>query len=453
MILEVQELTTLFPEFKGAAQDRITLKEILTDTRVEAKQSLFIPIVGENFDAHDFIKDAIKQGAVAALWQKDRELSSAVPTDFPVFFVEDTTKGLQEVAAYYLQKVRPLVIGITGSNGKTTTKDMTASVLSRKYKTHKTAGNFNNHIGLPLTILSMNKDTEVLVLEMGMDRAGEISVLSKLAHPKYAIITNIGESHIENLGSRQGIASAKLEIKDGMSEGGTLIIDGDEPLLHAVKQDKKSISCGFESGSNEHVKIVNTSDDASEFTINEKESYKLPLAGKHNVKNAAYVITLAKKAGLSADQIQEGFDHLQMSSMRYEKHIGINDSLIINDAYNASPTSMKALIEVMAQLTTKSRKMLILGDMFELGTQSRVLHRSVAEAITDKIDAVYTIGDHSEEISKAVAERQPQIATKHFTDKETLSHHVRAALTADTVVLIKASRGMKLEELLNDLVK
>ncbi|MGP4075125.1 UDP-N-acetylmuramoyl-tripeptide--D-alanyl-D-alanine ligase [Halobacillus sp. K22] len=453
MILEVQELTTLFPEFKGAAQDRITLREILTDTRKEAKQSLFIPIVGENFDAHDFIKDAIIQGAVAALWQKDKELPTAVPTDFPVFFVEDTTKGLQEVAAYYLQKVQPLVIGITGSNGKTTTKDMTASVLSRKYKTHKTSGNFNNHIGLPLTVLAMNQDTEVLVLEMGMDRAGEISVLSKLAHPTYAIITNIGESHIENLGSREGIASAKLEIMDGMPEDGTVIIDGDELLLKAVKEDKRSFSCGFESNNSMQAKVIKTSDDASEFTINEKETYKLPLAGRHNVKNASYVIALAKKSGLSADQIQEGFDHLQMSGMRYEKHMGINDSLIINDAYNASPTSMKALIEVMAQLTTKSHKVLILGDMFELGAQSRALHRSVAEAVNEKIHEVYTIGEHSEEISRAVAEKHPQITTKHFTDKNTLSHHVRAALTAETVVLIKASRGMKLEELLNDLVK
>ncbi|KHE72750.1 UDP-N-acetylmuramoyl-tripeptide--D-alanyl-D-alanine ligase, partial [Halobacillus sp. BBL2006] len=353
MIFEVHELTTLFTEFRGAAKDRISINEIMTDTRKDSKQSFFVPIIGESFDAHQFLSEAIKKGAVATLWQKDRELPAMIPTDFPVFFVEDTTKGLQDLASFYLQKVSPKVIGVTGSNGKTTTKDMVASVLGTHYITHKTQGNFNNHIGLPLTVLSMSQDTEVLVLEMGMDQAGEISVLSKIAHPDHAIITNIGESHIENLGTREAIAEAKLEITDGLKAGGRIIIDGDEALLSNAKKDEAAISCGYNEGNLYTIVIDELTDDKSVFTV-KGQAYELPMAGRHNVKNATYVIALAEQLGLSNEEIQQGFRQLEMSGMRFEKHAGLNGSLIINDAYNASPTSMKAVIEVVGQLTSKS---------------------------------------------------------------------------------------------------
>ncbi|CDQ19843.1 UDP-N-acetylmuramoyl-tripeptide--D-alanyl-D-alanine ligase [Halobacillus karajensis] len=451
MILEVKELTKLFTKHQGATEDHIRIHSVMTDSRKTAKQSLFVPIVGENFDAHDFLGEAIKQGAVAALWQEDKPLPRLTPTDFPVFFVKDTTKALQQAASYYLKKVDPIVVGITGSNGKTTTKDLVASVLKTKYRTHKTAGNFNNHIGLPLTVLSMDPSTEAVVLEMGMDRAGEISVLSSLAEPDYAIITNIGESHIENLGSREGIANAKLEITEGLNRDGALIIDGDEALLKDQQAEKWTVSCGFGQHLDYQVTILSLTDESSRFKIGE-QVYELPMPGKHNVKNATFVIALAEKLGLSAEEIQQGFRELEMSAMRFEKHEGHNGALIINDAYNASPTSMKAIIEVVSQLTSKSRKVLILGDMFELGEQSETLHESVATAINEKIQAVYTIGNHSNRISEAVAAHSPAIKTRHFTDKQTLGHHVRNELAADTVVLIKASRGMKLEEILKDLV-
>ncbi|ARI77572.1 UDP-N-acetylmuramoyl-tripeptide--D-alanyl-D-alanine ligase [Halobacillus mangrovi] len=452
MIFEAQELSTLFSDFRGAARDRIPINEIMTDTRKESSQSLFVPIIGESFDAHQFLAEAIKKGAVASLWQKDRELPAMIPTDFPVFLVEDTTKGLQELATYYLNKISPIVVGVTGSNGKTTTKDMVASVLSTHFKTHKTQGNFNNHIGLPLTILNMNQDTEALVLEMGMDKAGEISVLSNLAHPDHAIITNIGESHIENLGSRKAIAAAKLEITDGLKQNGRLIIDGDEPLLFNVKKQRSTISCGFDENNAYPIVVEELSDDESVFSVT-GHTYKLPMAGRHNVKNASYVIALAEQLGLTKEEVQKGFLQLEMSGMRFEKVEGLNHSLIINDAYNASPTSMRAVIEVVAQLTSKSKKVLILGDMFELGEQSEELHESVAEAIDENIHALFTIGDHSEKISKAVSQHKPTIQTSHFKDKKALCHHVRPMLTSETVVLIKASRGMKLEELLEELTE
>ncbi|WJE17375.1 UDP-N-acetylmuramoyl-tripeptide--D-alanyl-D-alanine ligase [Halobacillus sp. ACCC02827] len=451
MILEVVELSKLYPNSKGASKDSIRIESVMTDSRKEAKQSLFVPIVGESFDAHRFIGDAIKHGAVAAVWQKDIEVPALVPTDFPLFFVDDTTKALQDVADYYLKKVDPVIVGVTGSNGKTTTKDLVAAVLSTRFRTHKTAGNFNNHIGLPLTILSMDPETEACVLEMGMDRAGEISVLSNLAEPDHAIITNIGESHIENLGSREAIAKAKLEITEGLSRTGSLILDGDEPLLEHKKQEEGTISCGFGDDCDYQAVIESSSDNDTTFRVG-ASTYTLPMAGKHNVKNATFVIALAERLGLTKEQIQNGFGRIQMSAMRFEKHEGPEGSLIINDAYNASPTSMKAIIEVIKDLTSKTQKVLVLGDMFELGDQSEMLHRSVADAIDESISAVFTIGAHAKQISDAARAEYPDMETKHFEEKKALSHHVRSLLTADTVVLIKASRGMKLEELLTDLV-
>ncbi|MCP3026210.1 UDP-N-acetylmuramoyl-tripeptide--D-alanyl-D-alanine ligase [Halobacillus sp. A5] len=447
----VNELSAIFSKGRGAAHDAIPIKSVMTDTRVEKKQSLFIPLLGENHDAHGFLMEAIKKGAVAALWQKDHDLPREIPTEFPVFFVEDTLQALQETSSFYLRKVNPTVIGITGSNGKTTTKDLTASVLQVKYRTHKTAGNFNNHVGMPLTILSMPLDTEVAVLEMGMSGAGEISLLSKLAEPRHVVITNIGESHIEYLGTREGIAKAKLEILEGWG-GCSFIYDGDEPLLSDYYKTPGALACGFSSSRNDVVITdVVLEENRSLFTIG-SQRYELPVSGKHNVKNASYIIALAAKMGLTSAEIQAGFQQLQMSGMRYEKHVGKEGSLIINDAYNASPTSMKATIEMIIQLTSKKNKILILGDMFELGSHADQLHKEVSSVITSEIDAVYTIGSHAGQILEGIKENNTEIELKHFKEKSSLGQHVSQQLSADTVVLIKASRGMKLEALLNDLL-
>ncbi|GGF11764.1 UDP-N-acetylmuramoyl-tripeptide--D-alanyl-D-alanine ligase [Halobacillus andaensis] len=449
-MFKVKELASYFPNGRGATQDSIQIREVMTDTRVEKKQSLFVPLVGENHDAHRFLMNAIKMGAVAALWQEDHELPKEIPTEFPVFFVEDTLRALQETSSFYLRKVNPVVVGITGSNGKTTTKDLTASVLQVKYRTHKTAGNFNNHVGMPLTILSMPLDTEVAVLEMGMSQAGEISLLSKLAQPRHVMITNIGESHIEYLGSREGIAKAKLEILDGWQQG-SFIFDGDEELLRKYHQTPQAFACGFQSSSDVVINDIVLEENRSLFTIDE-DLYELSMSGKHNVKNASYVVTLAKELGLTVKEIQTGLKQLQMSGMRFEKHMGLNGALIINDAYNASPTSMKATIEIILELKSKSKKILILGDMFELGAHADQLHKEVSTAITEEISAVYTVGEHAAQIIEGMKERNLDIETKHFKDKDSLSHHVQQQLNSDTVVLLKASRGMKLEVLLNDLL-
>ncbi|SDJ03618.1 UDP-N-acetylmuramoyl-tripeptide--D-alanyl-D-alanine ligase [Salimicrobium halophilum] len=441
MITTTETMISLFHDFKGDAHRGIHIESVMTDTRVPGRKSLFIPIVGENFDAHSFLDKAIEQGAVAALWQKDIDLPAYVPTDFPVFFVEDTLTAMQRLANEYIRRVEPTVVAITGSNGKTTTKDMAASVLRKKFRTHYTKGNLNNHIGVPLTVFAMPENTEVLVLEMGMNRAGEIEVLSELARPHYGIVTNIGESHIEHLGSRENIATAKLEITAGFRESSLLIYDGDEKLLAGTK----GITCGFSDYVDRKAENILLHDEGSRFQV-EGSTYDLPLVGKHNVKNAVYVLTLAEKLGMNPEEVQSGFGELTMTGMRLEKVLGLQGSHVFNDTYNASPTSMKAVIDFLKQYQAKSHKILVLGDMFELGYHSRELHASVAESVTPDIDAVLSIGEDSRAITEEVARRFSSVLTAHYKEKQELIEKLKSLLQEDSVVLVKASRGMKLEE-------
>ncbi|UFU00939.1 UDP-N-acetylmuramoyl-tripeptide--D-alanyl-D-alanine ligase [Radiobacillus kanasensis] len=451
MLFSTSFLNELFPENKGAVHINLSFHEVATDSRKKTKKSLFVPLVGDNFDGHDFLKDAFNNGAVGALWQKDKSLPRFLPTDFPVYFVEDTLEALQRLASQYRLEINPKVIGITGSNGKTTTKDMVGTVLTSAYNTHRTKGNFNNHIGLPLTILSMPRDTEVLVLEMGMSDFGEIQKLSEIAKPDYAIITNIGESHIEYLGSREGIAQAKTEIVAGMASEGRLYIDGDEPLLKNLDSTSLTvISCGFGPNNSIVLDAITMDSDYTDFQI-AGEAFRLPMLGKHNVKNASFAISIAKDLDVSMEQIKKSLLSLKISGMRFEKLQGLNGSTLINDAYNASPTSMKAAIEVITELAQYEKKILVLGDIFEIGETSKPLHRSVAEAITDDIDMVLTMGKDASEITDQVQIEFPKTYAKHCTTEEEVLKELQPVLQEGTIILFKASRGMKFEKMVEQL--
>lgn len=430
------------------------VKEVFIDSRQRVTNGLFIPIVGERFDGHTFLEGAIENGAIATLWEEGKELPVTLDKTFPVFYVENTLKALEDLAKIYLQQVQPKVIGVTGSNGKTSTKDLIDAVVSTSFKTHKTAGNFNNHIGLPLTILSMPNDCEVAILEMGMNHFGEISFLSKLAKPKLAVITNIGESHIEQLGSREGITKAKLEIIDGLQEDGILIIDGDEPLLTCINSHKLLVKCGYAPSNDYQITNVDQTTDSTNFHINGVQKYSLTLLGKHNIKNAAYAIAVGKYLGIGEHMIQVGLSNCVLTGMRMEKHIGHNSSTIINDAYNSSPTSMKAAIETMKQLSGFQKRILILGDMYELGESEEELHRSVALAISKPITHVFTVGEKGKWIAEALLERNiDKIIVSSYKTKEEIINTILPILDNGSIVLIKASRGMKLETIANDLYR
>ncbi|MRG85495.1 UDP-N-acetylmuramoyl-tripeptide--D-alanyl-D-alanine ligase [Salinibacillus xinjiangensis] len=442
-------LATMFTQHTGVVNDHIEIDEVFTDSRQKSHFGLFIPIEGDRFDGHEFLKDAIQKGAIAALWNKEKDIPSFLPTDFPLFFVEDTVKAMQHLALAYREKVNPKVIGITGSNGKTTTKDLFANVLGSTFKTWKTNGNFNNHIGLPLTILQMEQDTEVLILEMGMNHFGEIETLTNIAKPDIAVITNIGESHIEYLGSREGIAKAKSEIVDGLKHNGILILDGDEPLLHALAAKQNSRRIGFDPENDQVIKKVQLYNDHTSFQLGSNH-YSIPLLGKHQAKNASYAIVAAQFLGVSDDKITSSLNNVELTGMRFEKINTNEGAILINDAYNASATSMKASIEVVKDMEA-NRRILVLGDILELGEFSKSIHQSVADVITPPIDAVYTYGEQSEEIIQALKERDEKVETYSFHSQERLTDQLRNELSPQNIILFKASRGMKLEKVIDDL--
>src|SRR5690625_1993670 len=418
-LFTTQFLTTLFPAMSGKqSTEQIYIEEVTTDSRNTTSNGLFIPIVGERFDGHTFIEEAVKNGAVAALWQKDRPIPDTVQTSCTFFSVDDTLVALQQLAHAYRKDVNPIVIAITGSNGKTTTKDLTKAVLQTTYKTHATRGNLNNDIGLPLTLLQMPRDTEVVVVEMGMNDFGEIRLLTNIAQPHYAIVTNIGESHIEHLGSREGIRDAKLEIVASLDEDGLLIIDGDEPLLTESANFRHVRSCSFTSG-DLVIENVQIDGKTTTFTIDDT-TYTIPLLGKHHAKNASFAILVAKQLKIDDAVIKRGLMDVEHSTMRFEMIDGKNNVTIINDAYNASPTSMRAAIEVVKQLTDFQYKGLVLADVLELGTFAAPLHRTIGEKIDHSIDFVFTRSEEAEVICEVVKKREPEIVCRHFTSKDEL---------------------------------
>ncbi|MFX3618380.1 MAG: UDP-N-acetylmuramoyl-tripeptide--D-alanyl-D-alanine ligase [Sporolactobacillus sp.] len=428
---------------------------IMTDSRKIMVNGLFVPLIGEKFDGHQYLMEAIENGAIAALWMEREPLPESLPENFPLFLVNDTLRALQSMAKAYLNQCCPKVIAITGSNGKTTTKDMVYGMVSRMFKAYKTQGNLNNHIGVPLTILSMPSDTQVLVLEMGMNHFGELTFLSQLAKPDIAIITNIGESHIEFLGNREGIAKAKLEITNGLKKHGSLIIDGDEPLLSQVHTNAfQIIRCGYGADNDWRITDVKEGTDGYQFSLNHGQNvYTVPTLGLHNVKNAVYSLTASRLLNISPQSIMEGLEHLSLTKMRFEKVAGMNGSLLINDCYNASPTSMKASLATLKALPGFEKRVAVLGDMYELGTQEKELHRSVADVIQAPLTHLITIGGKGAWIAEPLLEQagSNRLTIRSFQNKMDARSYLASLLDEQTVMLFKASRLLALEDLVNDL--
>ncbi|MGG1629430.1 UDP-N-acetylmuramoyl-tripeptide--D-alanyl-D-alanine ligase [Rossellomorea sp. NRS-1567] len=434
--------------------ESVVVKGVSIDTRKIEDANLFVPFKGENVDGHRFVRNAIENGASAALW--DVNVPNP-PEDIPVIVVEDPLLALQSLANQYRHELDLKVVGITGSNGKTTTKDIVANLLSVKYRVHKTQGNYNNHIGLPLTILSLPQDSEVAVLEMGMSGFGEIELLSEISQPDVAIITNIGESHLQDLGSREGIAKAKLEIVKGLKSDGLFAYYGDEPLLQGGVQtlNLKHVETFGRSESNTiYPTKINMDNKGSHFetSLAEGETFFLPVLGVHNIHNALAGILIARKFGLSVDDMKEGLQSLKLTQMRMEMVEGKKGESIINDAYNASPTSMKAAIQLVSELEGFHTKILVLGDMLELGDQEEEFHQEIGQLINpEKVQHVFTFGPLGGFIGKGALENFSPDRVHSFTDKDSLTKELSSFITGEELVLFKASRGMKLEEVIDGL--
>ena len=426
---------------------------IAIDSRKVKKGDLFIPFLGENVDGHNYIESAFENGAAASL-----SLKEDFESDNNIIYVNDSYEAIQTLAKHYLASLKAKTIAITGSNGKTTTKDIITSVLSTKFKVHKTQGNFNNELGVPLTILAAPEDSEILVLEMGADGFGQLDFLSKMVKPDYTVITNIGESHIEFFKSREGIAKAKFEITNGMKKDGYFVYNGDEVLLKTLVESSniKATACGENSYNDIILENYTITRDKIDFKLNiSEEHYFTKLKGKHNLYNIMFAIAIASKIGLTNEDIRKAIENtIEITGMRLQSIPYNEDSLIINDAYNASPTSMKAAVDVVNSFDDFDYKTLVLGSMFELGPNEINFHGTVGEYIsnnTKDINLVISVGALAENITKQI--KNDKIKTLHFSTTSEVSEYLKNNKHKNEVILFKASRSMKLETIIEEIMK
>lgn len=425
-------------------EDRDVLS-ICTDSRKITEGCLFIALVGERFDGHDFVAAAFEQGAVAAVCSKPVEANGEI------ILVNNTGAAFLQLAAYYRSLFSIPVVGITGSVGKTTTKEMVYAVLSEKYKTLKNEGNLNNEIGLPTTVFRLDADYEAAILEMGMSAFGEISRLTRVAQPNIGIISKIGVSHIEHLGSREGILKAKLEILEGLKPGAPLIVNGDDDLLSTVElSDRRVIRFGIENAGNDYLaKDIQQGEQSTTFTVvfaDKVRTVTIPTVGRHNVYNALSAFAAGIELGVTPEQAAAGLEKYVTSGMR-QRIREFNGIMLIEDCYNASPDSVRAATEVLVSSNGKT-KALVFGDMLELGEISAAAHAEVgALAAEKKVDRLYTYGEMAELAAKEAQAKGIAFA-KNFDDKKELAIQLRADLSSGDTVLFKASRGMKLEEVI-----
>lgn len=426
------------------------ITSISIDSRNITSNALFIPIKGDNFDGHKFITSVFEKGAIATLTQekeiKDRRLWT--------IYVADTKEALLKLAAYYRKQFDIPVIAVTGSVGKTSTKDLIAAALSGKYHVHKTEGNFNNEIGLPLTLFGLDNAHEVAVVEMGMNHFGEIHTLSMTGAPDIGVITNIGVSHIENLGSQEGILKAKLEILDGLSEKGLLILNGDDALLHDVTTQKcKVVYYGCNENNAYYAKnIVQSKESISAKVTTPGNTYSITLntLGEHMISNALVAIIIAEHLGLSKEEILRGFASYTPTKMRMNKLQYKNGLTIIDDTYNASPDSMKAALKVLGDCMTEGKRIAVLGDMFEMGEHAPTLHEEVGKCIGQyNVDMLCTIGDFAQYIAAGARSLQANTIIKHYNTQEDFLKDIGQIVASKDIILFKASRGMHFEKLVD----
>ena len=421
------------------------------DTRTMNKGDIYIGIKGETFNGNNLYKEALEKGAIGCILDDDTLIDNELLSNYKDRFIvltKDTIKCIQDLAIYKRSLYNIPVIGVTGSVGKTSTKDIIASVLSKKFNVLKTEGNYNNHIGVPLTILRL-RDENSLVIEMGMNHAGEISVLSKIAKPTISVITNVGTAHIGNLGSRENILKAKLEILDGMDSNGILVINNDNDLLHEYYlkngNNMNIITYGVDNSSNYIAKNIFSDEVSSRFTCNidnEDIEFIINTPGNHFVLNALSAISIGIFFNIPVDKIKDGIANFNLTRKRLEIE-KINDITIIKDFYNASLDSMTSAINYLGSL--KGRKIAVLGDMLELGEYSKSLHEKVGEVLNNNnIDIVITVGDNSKYI-KNIFKNEIYCFDKNIDAVNKL----KSILNKNDYLLIKASFGMNFIEIYN----
>ena len=428
-ILKREKLNELiFEEFSKKVQ----IKNVVMDSRKVIEGSLFFAINNGN----SYVKDVLDKGASLVI------ADNTDIKDKRVIKVTDTIATMQDLATKYRNKLDIQVVGITGSNGKTTTKDIVYSLLSVKAKTLKTEGNYNNHIGLPYTLLNVTDEEKFVVLEMGMSSLGEIRRLGEISSPNYAIITNIGDSHIEFLKTGDNVFKAKTELLEFVEKENTFVC-GDDEYLEKLDVNK----VGFNENNTYKIESYEFSNKGSKFILDGKE-YEMSLLGKHNISNTAIAIELAKKIGLTDEEIQKGLKEIKISNMRFQE-IKIGNDIYINDAYNASPMSMKAAIDTLNEIYNDKYKIAILGDMLELGENEVDYHMDVLNYLLDKkIKLIYLYGERMKKAYDIfMKNKSEEYRFWYYPTKEGIVESLKN-IKMDKVILLKASRGIKLEEII-----
>lgn len=449
----------MLPEAVSA--EHTQAQSVVLDSRLVEPGGIFIATRGEHVDGHSFIDQVFDAGALGVICEE-----APVQPKGAYILVEDSFLALKDLAEYYRSQLDIKVVGITGSVGKTSTKEFVASVLSQKYRVLKTEGNYNNEVGLPLTVLRIREDCEVAVLEMGISDFGEMHRLSKIAKPDVCLITNIGQCHLENLGTRDGILKAKTEIFDFMQEGGQICLNGDDDKLVTIREVRGSIPVFFGCGSNNAIYADNYENrgligsraqihmkgiaghDACSFEA------EIPLPGEHMLYNALAATAAGMLFGLTAEEIQEGIRTVKAVDGR--SHVIRTDRLtLIDDCYNANPVSMKAALDLlhMTELSEvfedAARKVAVLGDMFELGTDEAALHREVGVyAAKKQIDVLVCVGNLCKYMYEGAQAVRSVTNCYYFEDKEALEAQMDTVIQDGDLVLVKASHGMHFEELI-----
>lgn len=428
------------------------VSSIFTDSRKAEEGGLFVPIKGARADAHDFIEDVMEKGALATLSEK--ELGEK---PYPYILVKSSLQAVKDIAEYYLEQLAIPVVGITGSVGKTSTKEMIAAVLSQKYCTLKTQGNFNNELGLPLTVFRLRDEHEMAVLEMGISDFGEMHRLAKIARPDTCVITNIGLCHLEFLKSRDGILKAKTEIFDFLKPEGHVILNGDDDKLVTVDEVKgiKPVFFGIENHSGIWADAIKPEGlkGISCCIHTEKGSFSvlIPIPGHHMVYNALAGTAVGLTYGLSLEEIKAGIESLQPVSGRFHI-IETGKYTVVDDCYNANPVSMKASLDVLTD--AMGRKVAILGDMGELGENEVEMHREVGVyAASRNLDLLLCVGELSQYMAEAARHAAPAKTILHFATKEEMLKEIPKLLQEGDTVLVKASHFMGFEDVVKELEK
>ena len=433
----------------------VEITGVCFDSRKAKKGDLFFPLQGER-DGHEFINSAIANGVSATIWQSDHD----IPNDKIAYVVvKNVSNAFETLAKYYLNKVNPKVVAVTGSNGKTTTKDMIAKILSSSNNVAKTPNNFNNEIGVPFTILNMPTNTEVLVVEMGMDRFGQLDHLSSIANPDIAVITMIGEAHIEFFGTRDRIADSKMEITNHLQEDGTFIFNGDEPLLleRAKKIEQAKLTFGNHDSNNLYATDIKPGKTTTKFTTNlwPNLEFEIPMMGEYNVNNALAALLVGQISHIKPEAMQKALSELFVTENRTEWLKAKNGADILSDVYNSNPTAAIEVLNSLKAIKTDGRKLIVLGDMLELGDASEKLHESLAPYINaDDFAKVYLIGDDMKYLRDKISHKYETFdllwyGKDQLTD---LTKDLETELKPSDTVLLKASHGIHLENVLHDLI-